>query len=306
MKTIQKYTHWLLCLMVIVAASSTAGCKDDPEPIASSPRLNQQDSIAAVEIYGALYGIDISSVWPKNPLVNNMPQEEYNAKMPHYYRISAMLNAGSSREPVIFRWELDIEANEYRIVEFIFESEGNATLSPSFGKLDRLKSFLFWPRDTDTPVVPPELFDCPITFMIINCAVGQWGGGNIIPPEIANIAPILNYLEIKHTGASERYILDMLSDMTACRPHGAVLSYNGFSGKVPDNLFNAPAVNLEGNHFTEMEWKYFYYPLPSGFCPPNLCDNELTGEIPQEILDCPKIWIYKNNFLYGNNFSNMP
>lgn len=244
-------SHLFTLLFILLLAACE---KEYPRLPYEEPRLNEQDRQAIEAYYHAMKCAE----WAP----------------PYHWDLNDMDTWGT------ISVALDKEANELRVVAIIVPNvrmvPDGYSIPPELGKLSCLQLFALRGDERAKGEIPKELFDCPLRKIEIT---GK-GFTGTIPHEISKVKETLNFFKIADTSISG----DIPEEITElknlhCQP---VLYDNEFTGKVPlflrDCFFS---VNLRGNKFTEMDWRFFTEDIGRI---PIVRDNHLSGEIPEEVL----------------------
>lgn len=183
---------------------------------------------------------------------------------------------------------LDTAKNEYRIVQIIIDAShlpDGYRIPSELGKLPYLRYLAIYGDDRASGGIPKEIFDCPLEVLGI---FGK-GFGGTIPKEIGKVGNTLQWLTIQQTSIGGEIPEEMAALQNLQGP--PILVGNRFAGKVPLCLRELPhAANLSYNEFTEMEWRYYTEDI--GYVP-ILRNNNLSGEIPEEVLIAERWKQYK-------------
>lgn len=250
----------LVPFLLLMIACGDDSNEETPVPEESKrPTMNVQDSLAMVAFY------------------HSMKCAEW--KEPYHWDLADYTTWGG------IEGELDKTNNEYRITGINLNNisllPDGYSLPAELGNLSKLRSVIIYGDQRASGGIPPELFNCPLEVLLIYGGYGGHGGfSGTIPKEIGKVANTLTYLCIANTsiGGELPEEIGDLQNLETC----AILSGNNFVGKVPLFFrYLKNGVNLSFNFFSEMDWRYFTEDI--GLVP-QLTDNHLRGEVPEEVL----------------------
>ena len=243
------YLFTLLFMLLLAACE-----KEYPRLPYEEPRLNEQDREAIEAYYHAMKCAE----WAP----------------PYHWDLNDMDTWGS------IEVALDKENNEWRVVGIrvmdVSMIPDGYSIPPELGKLSCLQTFTICGDERAKGGIPKELFDCPLRYLYIT------GKGFIgtIPHEIGRVKETLVSLDIVGTSISGE-IPEEIAELQKLG-RAACLHYNEFTGKVPLFLRDCPwGAYLQANKFTEMDWRFFTEDIGRI---PNVRDNHLSGEIPEDVL----------------------
>lgn len=148
--------------------------------------------------------------------------------------------------------------------------------------------------------LPPELSQLEELKMLRLYNNELWGE---IPQEYINLSQLVEFNVSKHEldAPYQRKMTGEVPDFAAHCPYlrKLSLSNNMFTGKLPESHKGGIELNLEGNQFTGTIPQSHIYTMDEGMYY-KLSNNNLSGKIPDEIVNHPNFHVYWWDMLFQN------